>query len=41
MLSPSSVLLSGLGTVDAIAILVIAIGLAGVAILLLFSRKKI
>ena len=41
MLSPGTTLLAGLNTVDALAILIIAIGLAGVAILLLFSRKKI
>ncbi len=29
------------GTLDAIAILIVAIGLAGLAILILFSKKKI
>ncbi len=34
-------LLTGNETVEAFAILAIAIGVAGVAILILFSRKKI
>jgi LPXTG-motif cell wall-anchored protein len=33
--------MTGSETVDAIAILAIAIGLAGLAILILFSKKKI
>jgi hypothetical protein len=36
-----SALLTGAETVEALAILVLAIGIAGVAILILFSRKKI
>ena len=34
-------LLTGTETTDALAVLVIAIGIAGIAILYLFSRKKI
>lgn len=34
-------LLTGTDTLEAIAILVIAIGLAGAAILILFAKKKI
>ncbi len=35
------VLITGGETVEAFAILALAIGLAGIAILILFSRKKI
>ncbi len=41
MLLHVPVLAAGATTVDALAILAIAIGLAGIAILILFSRKKI
>jgi len=37
----ATALVTGSETVDAIAILAIAIGLAGLAILILFSKKKI
>lgn len=35
------ILISGAETLEAFAILAVAIGLAGVAVLILFSRKKI
>ena len=41
MLSHVPVLQAGTDILTAVAILVIAIGIAGVAILILFSRKKI
>ena len=41
LLSLLPLLITGNETIEALAILAIAIGLAGVAILVLFSRKKI